>query len=171
MRALVLILIFAATVRCFAQGTVNFANLAPGVDAPVRDASGQLCVGCMAQLYVGPANTTDPSLLVISGSPAQFLPEQPGYFQGGNRTLAGFPAGTTVTFQVRAWATASGSSWNSALERGESNLIQVTLTGGSVNLVGLQPFSLSIVPEPSSIAIAALGLLAIMFSGVRRRSR
>lgn len=167
-------LIFAATVRCFAQGTVNFANLAPGVDAPVRDANGQLCVGCMAQLYVGPANTTDPSLLVtngISGGPASFLPGQPGYFQGGNRTLAGFPAGTTVTFQVRAWATASGPSWNSALERGESNLIQVMLTGGSVNLVGLQPFSLSIVPEPSPIALAALGLLATMVFGVRRRSR
>ena len=164
----IFVLLLGTATVCFSQGTVNFANLAAGVNAPVRDASGQLCVGCMAQLYAGPANTTDPSVLMANGGPAPFLPAQPGYFQGGNRTI-GFPTGTTVTFQVRAWVTASGATWDSATERGESNLIQVMLpVSGSVNLIGLQPFSLSVVPEPSSYALAALSAVAFLVFGMRR---
>ena len=92
---------------------------------------------------------------------------------GGERTLDGYAPGTTVTLQVRAWATSFGSSWETAgFGRGESNLIQVTLGGGLIptpNMVGLQGFIFP-VPEPSSVAIALTGLLATAVLGTKRRS-
>jgi MYXO-CTERM domain-containing protein len=177
-----LLLLAAATllaVGAQAQGLVNFANIGGGtagsVNAPVRDitvlASG---AAYAAQLYWGAAGTTDSSTLTIngvSGSPATFgTAAQAGYFTGGSRIITGASGGTTVTLQVRAWATATGSSWDTATIRGESNLIQYTLATSPAtpnNMVGLQAFNVAPVPEPSAIALGLLGLGAVAL--IRRR--
>lgn len=176
MKRIGLLVFFGAVMACFPQGTVNFANLAPGVNAPFCDANNvPLGNGYLAQLYAGPAGTVNPSLLTpdgISGGPATFGSPTPGYFQGGNRVIASVPAGNTVTLQVRVWAAATGSSWETATERGESNLIQVTL--GTVgfptpNLVGLQGTCL--VPEPSSAVLGFTAAFAAAVVGMRGRVR
>jgi hypothetical protein len=147
----------------YAQGTVNFANGAAGVDAPINNGTVTPAVradnGFRAQLYVGPAASPASALTTngISGAPATLLSGGgAGYFLGNARDIAGFAPGTTVTLQVRAWQAASGASWESAANKGESNLIQVQLGGGQIptpNMVGLQGFTVGVVPEPSSIAL------------------
>jgi len=127
-------------------------------------------------LYVGPAGAAASALTTngVSGGPSAFssTPAQAGYFTGSSRVLTGFPGGTTVTLQVRAWATATGNSWESATTRGESPTLQFTLgtpPATAPNMVGLQAFNVAplIVPEPSSIALGLLGLGALAL--IRRR--
>jgi hypothetical protein len=173
MRALALFVFCAATINCLSQGAVNFANGAAGVDAPFRDANGVLLSGnaYLAQLYVGPAGSPASGLATngVRGTPAAFgTGPSAGYFLGGARMIDGYAPGTLVTLQVRMWATASGSSWESAVNRGESNPIQISLGGGTIptpNMIGLMG---SPVPEPSSYVLGAIGLLVgIIF---RKRS-
>lgn len=124
----------------------------------------------------GPAGTGNPALLTtngVSGAPANIISSGPqeGCFFGGTRTIDGTAPGTVVSLQVRVWATASGTSWETAspLARGESNVIQLSLGGGGFptpNMIGL-----TFVPEPSSYALAGLGLLVTAFFGVHRRNR
>lgn len=171
--------IMVAALGAYAQGTLVAANAAPGVDAPVFDNRAPNAPNTVraagsafnAQLYIGPAGTSSASALSTNGVGGAPIPFQSGaaagYFVGGARTIEGFASGSTITVQVRAWATAAGNSWESATGgRGESNLIQVTLGGGqtpAANLVGLTSFGLTgvVVPEPSSIALGLLGLGAI----------
>jgi len=177
------ILLLAASmmiaVGAYAQGTVNFATAATGVNAPARDttggAPGALATGAAysAMLYVGPAGTAASALTTngVSGGVASFgTAGLAGYVTGGTRTITGFAGGTTVTLQVRAWATGTGNSWETASTRGESVTVQATLASGvnqPPNLVGLQAFSINPVPEPSSIALGLLGLGALAL--IRRR--
>lgn len=186
MRALLSVIILAAAAFSFAQGTVNFANGAAGVNAPITNIMTGLGVagpGFQAQLYVGPAGTVNPALLTtngVSGTSAPFSTGgAAGYFFGGARTIAGASEGTIVTMQVRVWMTSWGASWETAIcFRGESNLIQVSLGGLSPtpNMVGLQGFTAGPltpcppVQEPSSIALTMLGTLALGLFGVRRRA-
>jgi hypothetical protein len=185
MERFLVVLLFAAATPCFSQGTVNFANGAAGVDAPVTNGivGGPPFVRAdnrfRAQLYAGPGGITDARLLTtngISGTPATFLSGGgAGYFLGNARDIDGYPPGTTVTLQVRAWLIDSGSSWETAWGRGESNLIQITLGGGTIptpNMVGLHGFIVPLgVPEPSSVALGLIGLLTIAVIGTKRRSR
>jgi len=167
--------IMGAALGAYAQGTLTFANAAPGVDAPVTNAMVTPRVRAAGAafataLYIGPAGTLNASALTtngVSGTSANFQSgAASGYFNGGVRDIAGTIAGNIITAQVRAWSTAAGGSWEAAGPgaRGESNLIQVTLGGGTAlpaNLLGLQGFNVGVVPEPSSIALGLLGLGAI----------
>lgn len=176
MKKLLLIAVgMLATLSAYAQGTVNFANVAgPAtartVNAPVFHTDGTTRLsgpGFQAQLYAGPSA----SALTAVGNPAPFLTGAgAGYFQGGSRTIPTVAPGAAATVVVRAWDTATGATWEAAGIKGESGAITVT-TGGAgtppslpANLVGLQSFSL--VPEPSTIALAILGVAALF---VRRR--
>ena len=164
----------------FAQGTVNFANGAAGVNAPVTNATVSPSVlasgpAFQVQLYVGPAGATSASQLSTNGGGGAPAPlatgASSGYFFGGARDITGFTPGSAATLQVRAW-TGGASSWETATQRGESNLIPISLGGGTIptpNMVGLQGFAVTggVVPEPSSIALGLLGLGAIVL--FRRR--
>lgn len=169
----------------FAQGVnIGFANFAAGVDAPVRDASqpGEPFVhgpNWLAQLYAAEGIVSDPSLLTTNnignggerGGPASFVPLSPGYsggyFLGGWRTYPG--SYVTLTLQVRTWLATTGSSWETATLRGESNLIGWAHGADQIprNLIGLQPWSNYPVPEPS-LGLLALGGLAAVVLRKRR---
>src|SRR5437867_3676644 len=83
------------------------------------------------------------------------------------RTLEGFPIGSTVNLQVRAWDSFAGSTWEQAAainfgatQYGSSVLFTYTVPvcGSSPSCLfieGLRGFML--VPEPSVIALAVLG--------------
>jgi hypothetical protein len=156
-----IILLLAA--HAFGQGYLNFANIGGGpagtVNAPITNCYVTPCVRAsgstvLAMLYIGPAGTTDESLLStngVEGPPSSFATgAQAGYFLGGKRIISGYNPGDTITVQVRYWIASASSNWEGALGfRDESNLIQVTLAGEPEqppNLVGLMTFIMS--PEP-----------------------
>lgn len=99
-----------------------------------------------------------------------------GLFDGGFVTL---PTTGTVTVQVRAWYNGGGlyTSFDQARAEGqnvgESNPVSLGLAVGSefpTPLDGLLPFTVGIVPEPSSFAFIGLGSLALLHFARRRKS-
>jgi hypothetical protein len=75
---------------------------------------------------------------------------------------------------LRAWLASSAASWEESLIRGESNLIQVPLTGvpnSPLDLIGLQPWTVNGIPEPSSAWLALIGFVVAATAKLRRRQR
>lgn len=138
-----------------------------------------------AELWVG---TSAADLHAVAGSQVTFKTGTTAGLINGISKLAvdGFLGGTKVTLQLRAWDNQGGTvkTWadvlaNGAVARGQSGLVSgYELAGvdadngphvGSGNLAaaGLQSFGLYVVvPEPSVIALGALGLGALV---LRRR--
>lgn len=164
-----------AVISAYAQGTVNFNNRVSGsLDAPVYEMGGITKLAgpdAWAQLYAGP--TADAMAAIGAAVPFR-TGTGAGYWNpapDSTRTIATVSAGTSAFVQVKAWKGASGSTWDSAVEKGQSALFQV-VTGGAgsppslpANLTSLQSFSL--VPEPSLLALGAIGAAALL---LRRRS-
>jgi hypothetical protein len=162
-----LVLLLASTViatSAFAQGTINFTNMKPSKQI-ITDAAGGKVVGGCAQLYAG--KTAD-SLAAVGSPVAFYTGTKAGYFKGGV-VDAGFNG--AGFFQVAAWKGAD--SYAAATESGMSNVIGLTPGDSTASppglpkdLVGLEAFSLTVIPEPGTIALAVLGLAAFF---VRRR--
>jgi len=168
------VLVSAST---FAQGTIKFNNRLTGqVDAPVSLPGGTVGAGSLAgataQLYLIPAGGGAPVALTpattfrTTSAAAMFYVNEP--LTGV--VVPGVPAGSTANIQLRAWS--GGTSYETAVIRGESNIIPVSLGGTPAQgapipdavLSGLQGFAL--VPEPSTIALGVLGAAALLY---RRR--
>ena len=151
----------AATLSASAQGTVSFANVGGGVNAPVTGPDGLLGAGFTAQLQLADGTNV--------GDPAPFLAN--GLFSGGARTIDGVAGGSSVALQV-AVSNADGTI------TGTSNVINVTLGGGGTPpappaaLSGLTAFDVvggaapPVIPEPSTVLLALVGGAALLF---RRR--
>jgi len=169
----VLIAIAAVLVSgsAFAQGFVNFrthiASDTPPIDFKILNADGTAASGAFAQLGV------------LSGGSFTAMTEAPatvnvaGYVTAGNATFAGSAAGSTVSMVLRAWQGAAGSTYDTATIRGTSNPFQQSLTPNTtppspaVDLLGLGSGTLTLsVPEPTTLALGALGLGALL---IRRR--
>ena len=167
-----LVALLACTViatSAFAQGTVNFTNLKPTKQI-LTDAAGAKLEGAWAQLYAGKAADN----LSAVGSPvALYEGKKAGYFSGGSVDVGFNGAGF---FQVKAWKGANSfeaAKATNGAEVGMSNVIGLTPgdstaspPGLPADLAGLEAFSLTVVPEPGTIALAVLGLAAFF---VRRR--
>jgi hypothetical protein len=165
-----------ATISTYAQGTVNFANVGVGLNAPVFDVDGTTKLegaGFMAQLYAGAdAN----SLVAVAGATTFLTGANAGFFVGGTKAVPGIDLGAAGTFQVRAWDAAGGGTYEAALAAGAkaglSGTFTVTTGGGGIpanppaTLVGLTSFNLTQVPEPSTIALGLLGAAGLL---IRRR--
>lgn len=204
-------LTFAVSV--FAQGTVVFNNrvsgsivapiFGPNPANPAQALSGNDAAGFppgtanytgfpkldgsryRAELWAGPAGTTDPNALVAAT----------GYSSAGFRTgaaagywttstdaavIPGVGEGAIATLQVRVWDTTTGTSYANATSKGSSSLFASAPLGGvsappnlgftvAGNYVGLQSFNITgaAIPEPSSFALAGLGAAALLI--FRRR--
>ena len=128
--------------------------------------------------------TTDASLQLVPNSTSSFRTTA----SGAGLILAGLtvgvpnaPADSTAVLQIRAWDNKGGTitSWTQVLAdgniaRGQSgNITTFPLGGGTTqppNMVGLQSFQLyTIVPEPSTIALALAGGFGLLF--LRRRNK
>src|SRR5215813_10101847 len=82
----------------FAQGTLNFANIGPGLDAPVTNAAGQRIIGpgpYVADLFWSSDTSASPDVLMPAGFNVGFSSltnfsiltnKGGGYFIGGGRT-------------------------------------------------------------------------------------
>jgi hypothetical protein len=160
------------------QGQVNFLNFnGTTVDGKVSYEGSFVNSAYYGQLFAGPdANSLAPvgvAVLFLDGAGA-------GIVSGGTVNIPTVtPAGGPAAVQLRAWAAASGADWAEASSNpagifGESNIVLLGSTGNQAgsppstpsDLVGLQPFSLTLVPEPSTWALLALGLGAL---ALRRR--
>ena len=162
-----LVILLACTViatSAFAQGTINFTNQKPTKQI-INDASGVGLTGGFAQLYAG----TSADNLAAVGTPVAFESgRKVGFFSGGV-VDAGFNG--AGFFQVVAWKGAD--TFASATETGMSNVLSLTPGDSTASppglpkdLAGLESFSLTVIPEPGTIALAVLGLAAFF---VRRR--
>ena len=155
-----LILLLACTViatSAFAQGTINFTNMKPTKQI-ITDPDGGSFEGGFAQLYAG---TSADSLAAVGSPVAFYTGKKAGYFSGGSVDVGFNGAGF---FQVKAWSGAD--TFDAALISGMSNVIGLSPPGLPADLAGLEAFSLTVIPEPGTIALAVLGLAAFF---VRRR--
>jgi hypothetical protein len=166
-----------ATVGALAQGQVNFNNTGPaigGTGAPVFDTDGTtLLAGTdyLAQLYAGPDAG---SLAAVGVATAFRTGAGAGFIVGGTVATPSVAPGAAASVQMRAWKASDGATFEAAQAAGlwgMGNIISVTTGGAGVppslpaNLTGLTSFSL--VPEPSTIALLALGAAALF---LRRRN-
>jgi hypothetical protein len=173
----VAILFLFSAIYSHAQGELFFStrNPAAGVDAPI------FIPGLNGLTGPGPGYSAG---LFLNGSlvPTSLITFQPPG-QGGAAILdpyvvpvtvqfAGSPVGTPVTFTVRMWDTAAGSYANASsggqFIYGESGLLTVTLGGGTLPPADLPAsfpgFAILDGPEPSTFALAFLGILTLGFS-------
>jgi hypothetical protein len=186
--AIVVAAIFMSGVSAFAQGTVFFANrLSAAIFAPVYASDGTTALsgaGFSAQLFAG----SDATSLTAVGSPLPFRTGAgAGSWAGIDVTVPTVAPGASAFLQVRAWDNAGGTyaTYAAALAGGVgtglSTVFRSDALGGgnppgpSPNIVGttdpthsMGSFNVSgtVIPEPSVLALAGLGGLALL---IRRR--
>jgi len=155
-----------------AQGTVNFANNGnqPGTTTPL----GRVYLGSVGTLA---DNTVDVQLYyngaAVSGVSAvkSSAGAGTGQFLGGSVTLANVTAGSTVNLDVKAWVASTGATYDLASSKGESGSFAYVTGGGGAppasptTLLGMPSFVVA-VPEPTTLALGAIGLGALL---IRRR--
>ncbi len=178
------------SLAAYGQGTVSMLNIntAAGVNAPVYDGLTTTIKLAGANYQAGLfAGTTSTSLTYIGNATPFLTAGGAGYFNGGTTVLTGHAPGSTVWLQVVAWdatlkGTTTGATWANALADdpagskdvwGMSKPFSVVPAdpnssppGTPTPLVGLTSFTLS-VPEPSTFALAGLGMAAMLV--LRRR--
>jgi len=185
-----------ACASLFGQGAVNFNTQVIGTAARVYDlgvvgagtTNGALIgLNFGAQLYGVAGDTADDGTLRPIGTRVNFRGGiQAGYVMvtGNNKWGEAINPAVKVpgtvdqdgsrnaTLQLRAWDS-SFETYELALptgKTGKSNLIKVNTAfppNTPPNLAGLTGFSLTIVPEPSTIALSVLGVGALL--ALRRR--
>ena len=190
-KALVTLSSMLVAVGAFAQGQVNFAARIVGLyDAPVfvvnvasgirADGRPQGSPALMVQLYAG---ATQASLAPIGAALPFLTGADAGYWTAEARTITTVDATGNAFVQVRAWALGAGATYESASATGcgfgASNILTVKPTAAPeepASLAGLQSFAISTpglvdkggpacssdVPEPSTMALGALGSLALL---------
>jgi len=156
----------------FAQGTLVFANLASGVNAPIMDSTGARIhdPNYVADLFFSTTTDAATDSLTAAGFNVAFSTTTSGgggFFLGGSRTVTG--ASGAIEAQVRVWnetafptfdqARTSGGEW------GVSAPLVLTLAvfpATAQPMAGLTGFQLTAVPEPSTFALAGLGAAALL---------
>jgi hypothetical protein len=170
------------TVSTYAQGVVVFGNSASSLILDGKDGLAAAGAdGIRAALYWAPLS--DPDNFTQIGAFANVGVPVAGTFSGGNRTTGNATApGAVARFQVRAWESAYGATFEEAIAapamggrvalRGVSNIMEFQ-TGAPpasppTTLInnGLQGFTV-VVPEPSVVALGIMGVGALLL--LRRR--
>jgi hypothetical protein len=186
---------FFASLQLHGQGTVFFSNIPNQIiHAPVIDSTtGTNAVAgttFSVALYwspYGPTSLTAPDQpftqvgqsVHLGFPPAWSVGSGAGYYWGGTVYALGIvPGGGLGWFQVKAWETAYGTSYEQAAAAGPMNgrtaLLGVSnsilvKTGSNAgfptapgNLAGISPILLTVVPEPSVVALGALSICVLL---------
>jgi len=189
-RLLLLAVLLGMTVSAFAQGTIRFANTGSpaGYDfrlwtnnvtftaSNLMSGAGRYRIGLYGSTDAGAPASSLTLIATVLNSPAA------GIFSGGDPFVLpnGYAASTPFRFQLRAWTSTAGATYEEAIAAlaldplnvacGVSGLGLVTLGGGTVQqaaLFGTSPgqlssgFRIAHIPEPSSLALGLLGLGAM----------
>lgn len=175
-------------VGAYAQGTVIFQNSAAKIITNgVTGLPALAGTGFNAQLFLANNFTTQPGATdwasYQSGSSVVNLGPANGRISAGTITVPA-AGGASGWFQVRAWEATLGNSWDTAYTTWQSGAGGTAVLGWSLPflhttgnptgnpptaasaLTGMAGFTMTPVPEPSVIALGALGLAAILY---RRR--
>ena len=152
----------ACALSAFAQGTVNFANVGVGFNAPVYSSDGTTRLsgsGWTVEFMAGPtldALRSAATTTMLSGGGA-------GYFAGGTVVISNVSPGATAWCVVRVWATQFGSFTNAyysylANSCGASAPFQVVL--GNVGIPPTTPAPLTGLTafDVGSLAFFEMGL-------------
>jgi hypothetical protein len=171
-------------IGAYAQGTVNFsARVVGSYDAPVYVGAvgGTKAEGAayLAQLYAGPS---DAALAAIGTALPFRTAAAAGYWTATALAIPTVVPGADARVQVKAWAAASGATYEAAAaangQVGASTIFTVktggdgsppSLPGNFPATGGLASFAIGggpVIPEPSILALGALGGLALL---LRRR--
>jgi hypothetical protein len=185
MKKLILIAMMAfVSVSTYAQGEINFSNIG-GTAQPslITDINGTTVgAGFMAALYYAPAGVTDTDMFMQVGTPVGFVGA--GFILGTIKRAPTSSAGANANFQIRAWESAFGATFEEAMAGGgqwgmggiipsatkdPANLTQTAPSlVAAANAAGVPlGFQLQVVPEPSVIALGLLGAGALLV--LRRR--
>lgn len=146
----------------FAQGHLHFANRVQGyVDAPVTFLDGTP-VGpeYTAQMYGGIVGTPLSSLKPLSPTTTFRSGLGRGYVIGIGLVVP--DVNEFGTFVMRVF---DGTSWETSLCRGESKPVTIKLThppGPPADLIGLEPFQVNCIPEPSTIVLGIAGAITVL---------
>jgi hypothetical protein len=178
-----------ATLNIYGQGVgiVSFTSVGAPDAKRIQDPTGAFASGSAyrAALYWGAATETDDRNLTQIGSSTTLLASTgAGTYFGGGRTIT--TPGSTVNgpvlaFQVRAWTSGHGATYEEALQNGAAfvgrNPIFTLKTKDPANVLettpnlyqatGYQGFRLTPVPEPSAIVLGVLGVGTLLM--LRRR--
>jgi hypothetical protein len=183
------LLVVCTTASALAQGTINFNNRLDAANwAKVTDADGVTGLagtGFNAQLFAGPAGTAADALTAVVASLVTF---RTGAGAGSwvavnGMVIPNVAPGAQAALQVRAWANNGGAltSYAAAVAAGAPNGVSAVFTSNPLGGFGTPPSTppqivgpgvtdpmtgFSLVPEPSVIALGALGALALV---LRRR--
>lgn len=175
--------LFGSVVSGYSQGAIivkNFGggsngSITPTASVTIKDTTTKTGTSYLVQLYAGAAGTAESALTAI-GSPFSALAN--GLFGSPTVVIPGVAIGSQAAVQVRIWDSAFGSTYEAALGKGNtgtSSLLTIALgdagstTPNSVpTLVGMTAFTVSVVPEPTTIALAGIGGLALL--GMRRKT-
>jgi len=150
------------SVAAYAQGQVNFrthiASDVPPIDFKVLNQDGTPAVGSFAQLVA----VNGASLVPMTEAPG--VVNAAGYVTAGSATFQGLAPGSTVNLILRAWQGAAGSTYDSATIKNQSSPFSVTFsippaTPGDLTTLGSGNITLT--PEPTTLALGALGLGAL----------
>lgn len=164
----------AAIESSHGQGFVAFNNYYSAADQTVR-LDGLLggaplgptySAALLYQIGTGaliPVSAADGGIVQFNGPGAP-----PGYFIGGSATIQGYVSGP-ITLLVQAY---NGADYASSTIRGQSALLNLgSISGPGIPVGDLGPglvsFTVSTVPEPSTLALIGLGTGALLF--LRRR--
>jgi len=178
-----LALAFSATFASYGQGTVLFNNIGGqgATNSFLNAFQPASTTNVLFALYGGAGGTTNPASLVLLGAPTTILFD--GFFSGGTRTNNAVAPGANGVFQVRAWDSTYGATYEDFLANGAkpadattgvSGLFTSGTGGGSapaipaVSLSGSFP-GMVLVPEPTTYALGMLGLGVVWLARRRRR--
>jgi hypothetical protein len=166
----------AAAVTGLAQGTVNLNNNF----TPSGATSKAFILGASgASLLGGTVEILDSTGALIKSGAVGAQANTAGLFFLGITAIPGAVNTGTTTITIRAWDNASGSSWDSATLK-NSQLVTLDpnkavppgFGGGTTPAPGLAAVGnftgFTLVPEPSTYALAALGILGLFFVARRK---
>lgn len=168
-KILLTIIGLAAGLTALAQGNVNLNNNfnAPGASAKafILGLDGQPLAKALGQVEV--LDSTG-AVIKSGGLGAN------GLFFLGVTDIPGTSPGGAGSIIIRSWDSSTGATWEAATVRGTALVTLTGLGGGAIpppglgtagNFTGLQ---LAVVPEPSTVALAALGLVGLLFVARRK---
>jgi hypothetical protein len=179
-RPAVLFALLLTTGFCMGQGVITFQNSTATAITNIHTGDKAGTYTCVGFFVNADTNATSGfgSGWVQAGGWTNLT--VPGIFLGGSRPLAGFPGESPVAVQVRAWTFSDHrlanfddpSGWL-ALE-GHSVVMIITprVSPDPIPFLtanGLRPFTIGIIPEPSTITLALLGSALLGVIAPRRK--
>jgi hypothetical protein len=189
MKKLLLIALMAFVgAGAYAQGNIVFSTVGGSTQPTVitTEAGANAGAGYMAALYYAPSGVTDESMFMQAGAAASFIGST-GLISAGTRTAPTDTPGGSGNFQIRAWSTAFGATYEEANRPGGVVGVSAVIPAGTALTTGTPPppatslvaaanaaglplgFQMAtvVVPEPSVIALGLLGAGALL--ALRRR--